>query len=112
MNGEQLEKYRHDLQFLREMAGQTEKDLDRFGYSISFDATLPVSFENYRLQLERCLAKWCKSDAGRIPALLYHIDIPEHLLPPHYGCKDPAGLAGLILRRELIKVVLRKQFKS
>jgi len=112
MKEDSLEKYRHDLQYLREMANQTVIDLERFGYEISFDPALPVSFENYRIQLESRIATWWKSDSGRIPALLYHIDVPEHLLPPGYGCKDPARLAELILQRELIKVVLRKQFKS
>lgn len=112
MKEDSLGKYRHDLQFLREMAEQTAIDLERFGYEISFDPLCTVSFENYRLQLENRLATWCKSDPARIPALLYHIDIPEHLLPPGYGCKDASRLAELILQRELIKVVLRKQFKS
>ena len=112
MKEDHLEKYRHDLQFLREMAEQTVIDLERFGYEMEFDPLLPVSFENYRIQLEGRIASWCKSDSGRIPALLYHIDIPEHLIPPGFGCKEPARLAELILQRELIKVVLRKQFKS
>lgn len=112
MKEDRLEKYRHDLQYLREMADQTVVDLERFGYEITFDPSSPVSFENYRIQLEGRIASWCKTDPGRLPALLYHIDLPEHLLPPGYGCKNPARLSELILQRELIKVVLRKQFKS
>ena len=106
------EKYRHDLAFLRAMADQAVRDFDRFGYDLIFNADLPVSFENYKLQMAPQLKNWCKSDPERIPSLLYHIDLPEHLVPPGYGCKDTERLAELILQRELIKVILRKHYSS
>ncbi len=112
MKEAEIEKYRYDLAFLREMADQALKDFERFGYTLLFNTDLPVSFENYRFQLAGQLKQWCKFDFDRIPALLYHIDLPEHLLPPGYGCKEPERLAELILQRELIKVVLRKHFSS
>lgn len=106
------EKYRHDLAYLRAMAEQTVKDFDRFGYEIEFNPDLPVSFENFRLQLAPLWAKWCKNDADRLPSLLYHIDLPEHMIPAGYGCKDAERMAELILQRELIKVILRKHYSS
>lgn len=112
MKEEQLEKYRHDLAFLRAMSEQAQKDFDRFGYQLNFTEGGTVSFENYRLQLEQQLKQWCKNDAERIPSLLYHIDLPEHMLPAGYGCKAVDRLAELILQRELIKVVLRKLYSS
>ncbi|MBK9400463.1 MAG: hypothetical protein IPN36_06255 [Bacteroidetes bacterium] len=112
MKEEQLEKYRHDLAFLRAMSEQAVKDFERFGYTVNFNADMPVSFEHYRLQLAEQLRYWCKNESDRIPALLYHIDLPEHLLPAGYGCKAVDKLAELILQRELIKVVLRKHYSS
>lgn len=110
MNEVLLEKYRHDLAFLKAMADQTIKDFDRFNYSLVFKDDLPVQFATYHLQLTQQLQTWCKFDADRIPGLLYHIDLPEHLLPPRYGCRDVERLSELILQRELIKVVLRKLY--
>lgn len=106
------EKYRHDVAYLQWMAEQTIRDFDRFGYQIVFNPDLPVSFENYRLQLTPQLARWCKQDPERIPSLLYHIDLPEHMIPSGYGCKDTGRMAELILQRELIKVILKKHYSS
>lgn len=112
MDDLQIEKYRHDLAYLRAMAEQTIKDFERFNYVVIFNDELPVSFLNFRIQLAEQLGTWCKLDADRIPGLLYHIDIPEHLIPARYGCRDVEQLADLILQRELIKVILRKHYSS
>jgi hypothetical protein len=112
MREDQLEKYRHDLAYLREMAAQTEKDFGRFGYDFSFHPELPVSFDRYRDELAQALQHWCKADPERIPSLLYHIDLPEHMVPPGYGCKDTSLLSERILQRELIKVILRKHYSG
>lgn len=112
MKDEQLEKYRHDLEYLREMALQTIRDFERFSYVLSFNDQLPVSFDRYRHELSEQLARWCKTEPDRIPSLLYHIDLPEHMIPPGYGCKDPMLLAERILQRELIKVILRKHYSG
>lgn len=112
MKEEQLEKYRHDLAYLREMAAQAEKDLGRFGYEFTFHPELPVTFDRYRDELAVALQRWCKTDPERIPSLLYHIDLPEHMVPPGYGCKDTPLLSERILQRELIKVILRKHYSG
>lgn len=112
MNDLQIKKYRHDLAYLRAMAEQTVKDFERFNYVVEFNDELPVSFHNFHLQLSAQLSHWCKVDADRIPGLLYHIDVPEHLMPVHYGCKDADHMADIILQRELIKVILKKHYST
>ena len=112
MNDLQIEKYRHDLAYLRAMAEQTIRDFERFNYTIVFKEELPVSFLNFQLQLAEQLTAWCKFDAERIPGLLSHIDIPEHKIPARFGCRDTYQLAGIILQRELIKVILKKHYSS
>ncbi len=112
MEGTDLEKYRHDLAFLRMMADQTIKDFDRFGYEVKFNENLPVSFNNYLEQLIELFSLWCKTDSNRLSSLLYSIDVPEHLLPPRSGCADPKRAAEVILQRELIKVVMRKLYSK
>jgi hypothetical protein len=112
MDHQQLEKYRHDLEFLRAMAAQAETDFARFGYPLAFNSELPPDFRRYCIELAPRLREWCKSEGDRIRSLLYHIDLPEHMIPEGYGCRDPEALAERILQRELIKVVLRKHFSS
>ena len=112
MNELQLEKYRHDLAYLKAMAFQTIKYFERFNYILVFNESLPVQFNTYRIQLAEQLQNWCKFDADRIPGLLYHIDVPEHMIPVRYGCRDTAQMADVILQRELIKVILKKHYSS
>lgn len=110
MESTELEKYRHDLAFLRMMAEQTIKDFDRFGYELKFNEELPVSFNNFSSKLCDFVVLCCKTDSNRLSSLLYSIDVPEHLLPPRSGCADPKRTAEVILQRELIKVVMRKLY--
>lgn len=107
-----VEKYRTDHAFLRAMGEQTVRDFERFGYELKFRMPEPPHFEIIRLQLSEQLRVWCKQDMEHIRSLLYHIDVPEHLLKGSGGCADPDQLADVILKRELIKVVLRKLFSS
>jgi hypothetical protein len=112
MDSNQLEKYRHDLAFIRAAAEQTIRDCERFGFEVAFEESTQLNFEMLKLQLAVYLRKWCKEDSNHLSALLYHIDVPEHLLPKGRGCSDPDRLSELILQRELIKVVMRKLYST
>ena len=54
--------------------------------------------------------EWCKADRQKLMGVMYHIDMPDHLLKEGINCKDCNVLAKQILQRELIKVVIRKQY--
>ena len=112
MEENQLEKYRHDHAFLRSAAEQTIRDCERFGFEVIFEESSLINFELLKLQLTVYLRDWCKNESSRLSALLYHIDVPEHLLPKGRGCGDIDRLAELILQRELIKVVMRKLYSK
>lgn len=112
MEENQLEKYRHDLAFIRASAEQTIRDCERFGFDVVFEESSLINFELLKTQLTVYLKQWCKYEADRLSALLYHIDVPEHLLPKGRGCGDVDRLAELILQRELIKVVMRKLYSK
>ena len=104
----EIEKYRFDHAFLRDMAEQTEKDFAQTGIVIAFNKGIMPDFNTYRQQLSEEIKRWCISDPARLPALLYRIDIPEHIMLPAAFCKDPLLTAEIILKRELIKVIIRK----
>lgn len=110
MDDTQLDKYRTDLAFLRAAAAQTIKDCERMGFEISIDADKITGILHLQLQLEPYLKIWCKESNSRLAALLYQIDLPEHLIPERGACSDIPYLASIIIKRELIKVVIRKLY--
>jgi hypothetical protein len=107
-----LENYRHDLAFLRATAEQVKKDCERNGFDLEIGVDNVVSLSHLQLQLEPYVKKWCKESSHRLAALLYQIDLPEHMLPERGACSNIPLLTSLILKRELIKVVLRKLYSS
>lgn len=111
MDETQIEKYRHDLEFIRMAARQTEKDFDRMGYAVELPE-FPTDFKSCYWALAEFLKELCKSGDNRLEGVLYHIDVPEKVLHPVNGCKDPIRTAEVILQRELIKVVIRKLYST
>jgi len=110
MELKEVEKYRFDHMYLRMMAEQTEKDFARIGFEFTFKINEPPDFYDFCLQLEPKLMEWCKEDRQKLMGVMYHIDMPDHLLKEGINCKDCNALAKQILQRELIKVVIRKQY--
>lgn len=110
MEEAQLAIHRNDLTLLRAMWDQTCRDCERFGYFPDPLEGELRTFQGYLHCFSGFYAGWCKMDSSRLASLLYHIDIPEKLLPLQYGCRNPAEMAELILKRELIKVIIRKHY--
>lgn len=112
MEEAQLAIHRNDIILLRAMWDQTCRDCGRFGYEPDHLEGEFRTFEGYVQCLSGHYADWCRRDSSRLQALLYHIDIPDKLMPPRQGCKNPAEMAALILKRELIKVIIRKHYSN
>ncbi len=110
MDDTQLDKYRNDLAFLRAAAAQTIKDCERMGFKLNIEPDKITGILHLQLQLEPFLKQWCKEAGSRLAALLYQMDIPEHLIPERGACSDIPYLSALIIKRELIKVVMRKLY--
>ena len=112
MDDQQLDKYRNDLEFIRLTAAQFCRDCERMGFKIDFDINHLTGILHLQMMVEPYLKLWCKEENARLAALLYQIDIPEHLLPEKGPCADISGLKALVVKRELIKVVLRKLYSK
>lgn len=109
MDENQVEKFRNDLEFIRLAARQTENDFGRMGYVIELPE-FPSDFIQLCNTLKKELLPICNSQAHRLEGLLYHIDVPGHLLHPMNVCKDLYRTSEVILQRELIKVVMKKLY--
>lgn len=108
MDEDQIEKYRHDLEYVRKAARQTEIDFSRFGYEISIDSELTGNWQICCMQLEEAIRLICKENSRKLEAILYHIDVPEHKVHPLKACSDPEHTAHVIFQRELIKAILKR----
>ncbi len=108
--------YRHDLQIIRDTADQVIRDFGLYGHEITFSGNEIVAYDELHAQLVPALKQLDKSGPGKIRSILYRIDVPERefaqmaVNQTKEGFWD--GLATLILRRELLKVITRKLFSA
>jgi len=112
MDDQQLDKYRNDLEFIRQAALQFVRDCERMGFQVVFDESQLTGILHLQMIIEPYLRQWCKEENSRLAALLYQIDVPEHLLPERGPCSDISGLTAIVVKRELIKVILRKLYSK
>ncbi|MFM7016429.1 MAG: hypothetical protein ACKOX3_08890 [Bacteroidota bacterium] len=112
MDDQQLDKYRNDLEFIRLTAEQFIRDCERIGFQVEMNVLHLTGILHLQMSIEPYIKQWCKEENARLAALLYQIDVPEHLLPERGPCSDISGLTAIVVKRELIKVVLRKLYSK
>ena len=112
MDDQQLDKYRNDLEFIRLTAQQFIRDCERMGFDVEIDVQQLTGILHLQMCVEPYLKQWCKEENARLTSLLYQIDIPEHLYPERGPCSDIPGLTALVVKRELIKVILKKLYSK
>lgn len=112
MDDQQLDKYRNDLEFIRLTAQQFIRDCERMGLDVEIDVQQLTGILHLQMCVEPYIKQWCKEENARLASLLYQIDIPEHLYPERGPCSDIPGLTALVVKRELIKVILRKLYSK
>ncbi|MFI5219673.1 MAG: hypothetical protein ACHQNT_09300 [Bacteroidia bacterium] len=114
METPQIEKYRHDLEIIRNTAQQVIKDFSLHGVEITFSGNELTAYDELKQQLIPALAKL--HQAGTFTALLYRIDVDEKKVNEilnNSATKDIASqLASLVIEREFMKVLLRKLYSG
>jgi hypothetical protein len=97
------EKYRHDLEVVRNTGAQVIKDFGMFGVDISFSGNPETAYRELLHQTS-------------FMALLYRIDVSEKKVNELIGIeKKPAffaKLAEVVVEREFMKVLIRKLFSA
>jgi len=109
-----MEKYRHDLEVVRDTAAQVIKDFAMISIDFKFSGKEETAYEELKAQMIPALQRLYENDSTRLKSLYYRVDISEkklHALPASKEEMIPA-LADLILERELIKVITRKLFSN
>jgi hypothetical protein len=101
----EIEKYRHDLEVIRNTALQVAKDFELYGIEIALPADETHAYESLKAQMIPVIEQWMSQNPERLGQLLYRIDVNEK---EYAAAPDASILAHLILERELIKVITRK----
>jgi hypothetical protein len=114
MTGVSPEKYRHDLEIVRNTALQIIKDFGMAGVEIVFSNNPATAYNELLQQITPALKQLYIDNPGKFMALLYRIDVEEmkvkKLLKNGAGDGFYASLAELIIEREFIKVLIRKLY--
>lgn len=110
-----VEKYRHDLEIIRETAAQLIRDFSIHKLEVVFSGNELTAYDELLLQVEPLITEMYKNNRAGFQMLLYQIDISEQsykkLLSTSSIDNFPTKLSELIIQREFQKVLTRKFFK-
>jgi len=113
---QEIEKYRHDLEVVRDTANQVIRDFGMAGIEISFSGNSSTAYTELKNQLFPGLENLYKKNSTAFMALLYRIDVEERAVAKIKSETGGTGffmqLAELILEREFNKVLTRKLYKT
>jgi hypothetical protein len=116
MESLQPEKYRHDLEVVRNTAAQVIKDFGIVGVTVTFSGNPETAYQELQNQVAPALTSLYKLNQNAFMALLYRIDVNENkvknLEKSSKGAEFFNGLTELIIEREFIKAIIRKLFSG
>ena len=110
------EKYRYDLEIIRETADQIIRDFNIKEFEIIFSGNPNNAFDELKIQITPVIEKLFKADRSSFQSLLYRIDISERdykqTLSQIHSKGFEVELSELVIRREFQKVITRKYFSD
>lgn len=111
-----IEKYRHNLEVIRNTASQIIKDFELFGIEIAFSGNEQSAYEELKTQIILVISNLYNENYPTFNALLYRIDVDEkkvqEVLRDSSKENQAELLSQLILEREFIKVLFKKLYKN
>ena len=110
------EKYRYDLEIIRETAQQVIRDLSIHHYDIIFSGNEMTAYNELTSQLKPVIDEMYKTNRNGFRALLYQIDISESsfrkLVLQTSAEEFSLRLSEMIVQREFQKVLTRRFFRE
>ena len=108
--------YINRLDLIKDTANQVIKDFDMFGLEIKFSGNAYNAYEELFEQIQPHIDKLINSNQPKFLGILYRIDISEEQIKKavHDNLSEPFShiITDLVIKRELQKVVIRKQYKK
>ncbi|HEX5002384.1 MAG TPA: hypothetical protein VFW78_07790 [Bacteroidia bacterium] len=115
MKAAEIEKYRHDLEVVRDTATQVLKDFGIAGVEPHFSGSVETAYEELFDQLKPALKAFYDNSPEQFFGLLYRIDVDENQINKLGNKLNKSSyfddLSALILEREFIKVLYRKLYR-
>jgi len=112
LNNRQIEARIRDLEYLNATVAQLQKDFAMLDLDIQIDLTEEDPYGRFRQKMEEILQFLIERNDDKLANLLYRIDLNEDTIRQNSSENDDFTtlLADLIIRRELMKVIIRKEF--
>jgi hypothetical protein len=115
MGPAEVQKYRHDLEVVRDTAEQVIKDFGLVTHSIGFSGSPDTAYQELSDQILPVLKELFDKNETAFLALLYRIDVDEKKVIALSKTTPKTSffnaLTEEILEREFIKVLFRKLYK-
>jgi SPX domain protein involved in polyphosphate accumulation len=111
-----LSAYINRLDLIKDTANQVIKDFDMFGLEIKFSGNTYNAYEELFEQIEPHIKKLITTNQQKFMGILYRIDLSEEQIKK--AVKENGSesfseiITDLVIKRELQKVVIRKQYKA
>ena len=108
--------YLNRLDFLNDTAQQVIKDFGMSGIEIKFSGNAEEAYAELFSQIHPQIEKLIKGNTGFFYNLLYRIDLSEgqikKAVEASFDRSFSEVVTDLILKRELLKVIMRKTYKQ
>lgn len=108
--------YINRLDLIKDTANQVIKDFDMFGLEIKFSGNAYNAYEELFDQIQPHIEKLININQQKFFGILYRIDLSEEQIKKavNDNLSEPFShiITDLVIKRELQKVVIRKQYKA
>ncbi len=116
MNYDNLSQYFNRIDLIKDTANQIIKDFDMFGLEIKFSGNAYNAYEELFEQIEPKINQLINTNQSKFMSVLYRIDLSDvqinKAINENSSETFSAIISDLIIKRELQKVVIRKQFNN
>lgn len=111
LNNPKIEVRISDLEFLQATVAQLEKDFAMLDLEIHINLSEENPYGRFRQKMEEILQFLIERDDEKLANLLYRIDLNEETIRQNSSEENDftTHLADLIIRRELLKVIIRRE---
>ena len=110
-----LEKYRQDLEIIRETAAQLIRDFSMRKLEIVFSGNELTAYDELLIQVEPLIVEMYKNNKSGFQVLLYQIDISEQSFKKLITSSSPENfskrISELIIQREFQKILTKRFFR-
>ena len=111
-----ISTYLNRLDLNKDTANQVIKDFDMFGLEITFSGNAYNAYEELFEQIHPHMEKLITGNRQKFMGILYRIDLSEEQIKKaineNYSEPFSEIITDLVIKRELQKVVIRKQYKK